>query len=119
MFLYMAMGNLLFGPSAVEFSTLFNTFNALFLMSIGGFEYTSLGELHTGEEDVILALLGIISVHYEAPQTSVSGRDSQTMTVNFIGLYDETETEMVKITFSSEDTKLKGAGAVDIDSLSS
>lgn len=58
-------------------------------------------------------------VHYEAPQTSVSGRDSQTMTVNFIGLYDETETEMVKITFSSTDTKLKGSGATDIDSLSS
>jgi len=27
-------------------------------------------------------------VHYEMPETSVSGRDSQTMTVNFQGLYD-------------------------------
>lgn len=27
-------------------------------------------------------------VHYEMPETSVSGRDSQTMTVNFHGLYD-------------------------------
>jgi hypothetical protein len=27
-------------------------------------------------------------IHYEMPETSVSGRDSQTMTVNFHGLYD-------------------------------
>ncbi len=61
-------------------------------------------------------------VHYEAPQTSVSGRDTQTMTVSFTGLYDETATEMVNILFSSEDSTLKvvdGSTPVDIDTLSS
>lgn len=54
-------------------------------------------------------------VHYSQPQTSVSGRDSQTMTVEFTGLYDETSTHMCIIVFSSEDTKLKGGGATDMD----
>lgn len=59
--------------------------------------------------------LDIHKLHYEAPQTSVSGRDSQTMSVNFIGLYDETETEMAKITFSSSSTAFTGGAAVDLD----
>ena len=59
--------------------------------------------------------LDIHKVHYEAPQTSVSGRDSQTMSVNFIGLYDETETEMAKITFSSASTAFTGGAKVDLD----
>lgn len=57
-------------------------------------------------------------VHYDAPQTNVSGRDTQTMTVGFTALYDETETKMMEILFSSEDTTLKDS-PVDIDSLSS
>tara|TARA_R100000742_G_C4279646_1_gene104957 strand:- start:9729 stop:10757 length:1029 start_codon:yes stop_codon:yes gene_type:complete len=59
--------------------------------------------------------LDIHKLHYEAPQTSVSGRDSQTMSVNFIGLYDETETEMAKITFSSSSTAFTGGAKVDLD----
>ena len=58
-------------------------------------------------------------VHYDAPQTNVSGRDTQTMTVGFTALYDETTTDMMEILFSSEDTTLKGGSNVDIDSLSS
>lgn len=41
---------------------------------------------------------------YEMPETSVSGRDSQTMTVNFHGLYDlGGADQMVKITARSSD----------------
>jgi len=41
---------------------------------------------------------------YEMPETSVSGRDSQTMTVNFHALYDLGEADqMVKITAKSSD----------------
>tara|TARA_A100001201_G_scaffold8091_1_gene12654 strand:- start:1520 stop:2578 length:1059 start_codon:yes stop_codon:yes gene_type:complete len=58
-------------------------------------------------------------VHYDAPQTNVSGRDTQTMTVGFTALYDETTTDMMEILFSSEDTTLKGGSNVDIDTLSS
>ena len=54
-------------------------------------------------------------VQYEAPQTSVSGRDSQTMSVNFTALYDETETEMSRITFSSRSTAFTGGAKVDLD----
>ena len=57
----------------------------------------------------------IHKVHYEAPQTSVSGRDSQTMSVNFTGLYDETETEMARVTFSSGSTAFTGGAKVDLD----
>lgn len=53
-------------------------------------------------------------VHYGVPETSVSGRDSQTMSVPFTALYDTTSA-MSKITFSSESTKLKGGGATDMD----
>ncbi len=43
-------------------------------------------------------------IHFEMPETSVSGRDSQTMTVNFHGLYDLGGAEsMVKIACQSED----------------
>lgn len=59
--------------------------------------------------------LDLHKLHYEAPQTSVSGRDSQTMSVNFMALYDETETEMAKITFSSSSTAFTGGAKVDLD----
>lgn len=39
--------------------------------------------------------LHITKVVYEAPETSVSARDTQTMTVNFRGLYDPGESEMM------------------------
>ena len=39
--------------------------------------------------------LHITKVVYEAPETSVSARDTQTMTVNFRGLYDAGESEMM------------------------
>ena len=43
-------------------------------------------------------------VHFEMPETSVSGRDSQTMTVNFHGLYDLGDANKVmQITCKSED----------------
>ena len=54
-------------------------------------------------------------VHYGVPETSISGRDSQTMSVPFTVLYDETTSSMSKITFSSASTKLKGGGATDMD----
>jgi len=54
-------------------------------------------------------------VHYGVPETGVSGRDSQTMTVPFTVLYDETEGEMSRVTFSSTSTKLSGGGATDMD----
>ena len=56
-------------------------------------------------------------VHYGVPETSVSGRDSQTMTVPFTVLYDDSVgfAAMSKVTFSSESTKLKGGGATDMD----
>tara|TARA_R110000824_G_scaffold54438_6_gene150182 strand:- start:39 stop:1064 length:1026 start_codon:yes stop_codon:yes gene_type:complete len=54
-------------------------------------------------------------VHYGAPTTSISGRDSQTMSVPFTVLYDAAETFMSKVTFSSASTKLKGGGATDMD----
>jgi len=54
-------------------------------------------------------------VHYGVPETSISGRDSQTMTVPFTALYDSTLTAMSVVTFSSESTKLKGGGATDMD----
>ena len=53
-------------------------------------------------------------VHYGAPTTGISGRDSQTMTVPFTALYDTTAA-MSKVTFSSASTKLKGGGATDMD----
>tara|TARA_R110002020_G_scaffold23154_7_gene77483 strand:+ start:2653 stop:3669 length:1017 start_codon:yes stop_codon:yes gene_type:complete len=53
-------------------------------------------------------------VHYGAPTTGISGRDSQTMSVPFTALYDATS-GMSKITFSSESTKLKGGSATDMD----
>ena len=43
-------------------------------------------------------------VHFEMPETSVSGRDSQTMSVNFHALYDLGEADqMMLITAKSED----------------
>jgi len=39
--------------------------------------------------------LHITKVVYEAPETSVSARDTQTMTVNFRGLFDAGESEMM------------------------
>ena len=53
-------------------------------------------------------------VHYGVPTTSISGRDSQTMSVPFTALYDATS-GMSKVTFSSESTKLKGGSATDMD----
>ena len=44
-------------------------------------------------------------LHYEMPETSVSGRDSQTMTVNFSGLYDVGDANaMCKITWCTDDS---------------
>ena len=54
-------------------------------------------------------------VHYGVPVTNVSGRDTQTMTVPFTVLFDETNGEMSEVLFSSESTKLKGGSAVDMD----
>lgn len=43
-------------------------------------------------------------IHFEMPETSVSGRDSQTMTVNFHGLYDLGDANaMVQIVCKSSD----------------
>ena len=43
-------------------------------------------------------------VHFEMPETSVSGRDSQTMSVNFHGLYDLAEADaMMQIKAKSSD----------------
>ena len=47
------------------------------------------------------------NIHYEMPETSVSGRDAQTMTINFHGLYDLTETTTVKVEYKSSDSGLE------------
>tara|TARA_R110000824_G_scaffold196246_3_gene379392 strand:- start:2468 stop:3520 length:1053 start_codon:yes stop_codon:yes gene_type:complete len=60
-------------------------------------------------------LFSFYKVHYEAPQTSVSGRDSQTMTVAFHALFDDNNNGMSEVLFSSESTGLKGGAAVDLD----
>tara|TARA_R110000851_G_scaffold110632_4_gene233517 strand:- start:21581 stop:22624 length:1044 start_codon:yes stop_codon:yes gene_type:complete len=59
--------------------------------------------------------LDVTKVHYEAPTTNVSGRDQQTMSVNFMGLYDAGTTSMSKITFSSTSTAFTGGAKVDLD----
>ncbi len=41
------------------------------------------------------------------PETSVSGRDTQTMSVKFHGLYDLTATGTVKVTYQSSDSALE------------
>lgn len=64
----------------------------------------------------------IYSVHWEAPTNNVSGRDSSTMSVNFVGLVDVSRNsglgEMSKIEYTgatSDGTTLTGAGGVDLD----
>jgi hypothetical protein len=52
------------------------------------------------------------NLHYEMPETSVSGRDSQTMTVKFHALYDLTATSTVKVAFESTDSALS---TLDLD----
>jgi len=47
------------------------------------------------------------NLHYEMPETSVSGRDTQTMSVKFHGLYDLTATGTVKVTYQSSDSALE------------
>jgi len=61
------------------------------------------------------ARFDFFSVHYGTPSTNVSGRDTQTMSVPFTALYDVGEGQIALCTFSSEDTKFKGGGAVDLD----
>ena len=44
-------------------------------------------------------------IHYEMPETSVSGRDSQTMSVNFHALFDLNDRDsMMKITWATDDS---------------
>ena len=42
-------------------------------------------------------------VAYEAPEMNVSGRDTATLSVNFVVLYDETESYMAKAVISADD----------------
>ena len=57
---YTLMGNLLLGAQLEEFSTFTSTFNALFYMQLGGIEYATLAEAHDGEEEVVLAMVGLL-----------------------------------------------------------
>lgn len=52
------------------------------------------------------------NLHYEMPETSVSGRDTQTMTVKFHALLDLTTDSTVKVTYQSSDSALED---VDLD----
>ena len=54
------MGNLLLGAFLEEFSSFGSTFNALFYMQLGGIEYATLAEAHDGEEEVVLAMVGLL-----------------------------------------------------------
>ena len=47
------------------------------------------------------------NLHYEMPETSVSGRDAQTMSVKFHALYDLTATSTVKVEYKSSDSGLE------------
>ena len=47
------------------------------------------------------------NLHYEMPDTSVSGRDAQTMSIKFHGLYDLTATCTAKVTYRSSDSALE------------
>lgn len=59
--------------------------------------------------------IDIPKVHYMQPTTNVSGRDSQTMSVEFTALYDEVSTHMCIIEFDSEDTNFKDSSPLDMD----
>ena len=57
------------------------------------------------------------SVIFEMAQSTVSGRDSQTMTVNFHALYDAGDANsMMKVTYKTSDSSLDNSGsALDLD----
>lgn len=56
---------------------------------------------------------------YESPESSVSGRDTQTMTVNFHALYDKTSggaASMCKVTYKTSDAGMDNSGTpIDLD----
>lgn len=52
------------------------------------------------------------NLHYEMPETSVSGRDTQTMTVKFHALLDLTKDSTVTVSYQSSDSALED---VDLD----
>jgi hypothetical protein len=47
--------------------------------------------------------INIYKIQYEAPSTSVSGRDTQTLSVSFYALYDETEDAMADALWTTTD----------------
>lgn len=49
------------------------------------------------------------NIRFEAPESNVSGRDSQTMSVGFVALYDDTTESMMKVTADGGDF---GASAI-------
>lgn len=58
---------------------------------------------------------------YESPESTVTGRDSQTMTVNFHALYDASASggaAMCKVTYGTEDPTMAGGGTpIDFDTV--
>ena len=48
--------------------------------------------------------LNIFKVQYEAPESTVSARDTQTMSISFYALYDETENAMANASWSTNDS---------------
>lgn len=56
---YMFIGSILFGNELYEFSTLLESWNTLFLIQIGAYEFASLVEVFDGSEDVDLIVLAL------------------------------------------------------------
>ena len=60
----------------------------------------------TGSDKIEIQLY---KVRFEAPEANVSGRDTNTMTVNFIGLYDTTDTNKAMRIIMEGSTLLSGS----------